>query len=68
MHRPFNRLICKRDDVICVERRMDLFKTEIVLRGIFKDKLLELSYLSFKTSCASFLTTICCLRILVRHL
>lgn len=35
-HRPFNRLICKHHDVICVERRMDPFKAKTELRGLFK--------------------------------
>lgn len=33
-HRPFNRLICKHHDVICVERRTDPFKAKTQFRGL----------------------------------
>jgi len=35
-HRPFNRLICKHHDVICMACRMDPFKARIELGGLFK--------------------------------
>lgn len=35
-HRPFNKLICKHDDVICVVCGMDPFKAKTELRGLFK--------------------------------
>lgn len=36
-HRPFNGLISKHHDVICVERRMDPFKARTKLGGLFKE-------------------------------
>ena len=35
-HKPFNGLICKHHDVICVECRMDPFKAKMELIRLFK--------------------------------
>ena len=58
MQRPFNELICKHDDVICVVCRMDPFKASTELRGLSnvrtKNILLAQSHISTLKTCSSY--------------